>query len=405
MISYEEAQACIHRNLPSTRVIQRRVAEAAGFALARDVEAQDALPLFASSAMDGYALRSRDVRRANETRPVVLPVSGVAQPGDTALRLSPRSAVRILTGAMLPTGADAVIMQEHVQCNGATLQCAGPVAAGENVRARGEEYREGDRVFARGTLITPAVAGMLATLGYSRVHVRARPRVALVVTGNELRMPEDRLRPGQIRDANSVSLQSALRCMGIEPTMLRAQDDAEEVYALLRTALRRHDCVITSGGISVGDHDYVRGAFARLRVQEHFWRVAIKPGKPVYFGTRGQRMVFGLPGNPVSALLALYLFVRPALARCAGVPVPPSWLQSARLEGDIRKRAGREEFLRVRLESDAGELPRVHPMRGQGSHMLGGLATADALLQLPAGSEGMAHGSIVEVERMQWSLL
>lgn len=403
MISYEDAQRCIRSHVPGTRVIQRRVAEAVGFALAGDIDAQDALPLFASSAMDGYALRSRDVRGARVAVPVALPVCGVAQPGDAALRLSPNSAVRILTGAMLPQGADAVVMQEHVHRDGDILQCPEPVAAGENVRPRGEEYREGDRVFARGTLITPAVAGMLSTLGYSRVHVFARPTVALVVTGNELRTPTQRLRPGQIRDANSISLQSALRCMGVEPTMLRVRDDAEEVLALLRTALRTHDCVITSGGVSVGDHDHVRGAFARLRVREHFWRVAIKPGKPVYFGTRGQRMVFGLPGNPVSALLALYLFVRPALARCAGMPAPQSWLQSARLDGEIRKRAGRDEFLRMRMQSRGDSLPRVRPVRGQGSHMLGGLATADALLQLPAACEGVADGSIVHVERIQWS--
>ena len=406
MITFAEARRIVQAATPTTRIVLRPLRDALGLALATDIKALEEVPLFVSSAMDGYALRSEDLRGAGNSSPVRLDLDGLAQAGGPpTARVRPNTAVRIFTGAMIPVGADAVIMQEDVHANGTSVQCMRPVEAGTNIRPRGEEYREGDTVFLRGTLITPAVAGMLSTLGHARVHVYARPTVALVVTGNELCDPSEKLRPGQIRDANTYALQAALRSMGIEPTVVRSKDNADALYQTMQIILRRHDIVITSGGVSVGDYDHVRGVLKRLRVHERFWRIAIKPGKPVYFGTRGMRMVFGLPGNPVSALLAMYLFVRPSLALCSGAPVPQPWRQRVRLGCDISKKPGRDEFLRMRLTGESDDAPVALPLSGQGSHMLGGLAAADAFLRCPAEADFIAKGSMVDVERIRWSML
>lgn len=404
MIPFDKATRLIDQHVNRGRVVLRSLNEAYGHVLAQEIAAREDIPLFDSSAMDGFAVRSADLARASDSDPVRLRVTGVMRAGDPPHGdVGAGEAMKILTGAVIPAGADTVVMKERAEENGDSVGFDMPAGLGDHIRRCGEEFTSGARVFDAGTLITPAVAGMLATLGYTRVRVHALPTVALLVTGSELRRPGARLKPGQIRDANTYALQSALYSIGIQPELHFVRDDREQLRAEMRAVLKRHDGVITTGGISVGDCDYVREIMHELGVTEHFWRVAMKPGKPVFFGTRGRRFIFSLPGNPVSALLGYYLFARRAIARYAGRTQFRETLVRARLSRTLRHRPGRMEFVRVRLETGSADLPDAVPAEGQGSHMLGGMAQADGLLRLPADAEALEEGMEVDVEYMHWS--
>jgi molybdopterin molybdotransferase len=267
-------------------------------------------------------------------------------------------------------------------------------------------------------MITPPIVGLLAAFGYARVRVYRHPRVAIVATGDELLAPSQPLRPGKIRDSNSYALAAAVRGMGIATCRVyRVGDKPSDIRTRLRAALRTSDVLLTIGGVSVGDRDHVRPILNALGVQEQFWRVAIKPGKPAYFGTfarssgkcvqrgapnaRGAGLVFGLPGNPVSALVCFHQLVKPALLRMMGGRPQPSLTVSARLLSERRKPPGRLEWLRGCLSSADGEL-LVDPVSGQDSHMLGGLAKANCLIRFPQDADHLSEGTRVLVEFLSW---
>lgn len=426
MIGIDDARAIVRAAAEQTRIVMRPLERCVAHVLAEDIAAREDIPLFDATAMDGYAVRSRDLAAL----PAVLPVAGVMQPGDApAQRLAPGTAMRILTGAAIPPGADAVVMQEHVERRNGEIVCAQPVHAGAHIRRKGEEFIAGTRVLARGTPLTPSVIGLLAALGYGRVRVHAHPRIVVLVTGNELRKPGDRLAPGQIRDVNSFTIRAALARMGMEAEFRHVPDDRTQIDIAIREALRRCDLLLTTGGVSVGDHDHVRAAMKEAGVREHFWRVAMKPGKPVFFGTRGRRLAFGLPGNPLSALLALYLFVRPAIGATIGGPDPAPRRFRARLAVALQKQPGREHLLlmapaqersadgsaragwslaggRTGWSTAVGThgLPRLAPLGGQGSHMLGAAARGVLLYRFPEGASTRAAGSLIDVEELRWEL-
>ena len=366
------------------------LADAHGRIAAFPLPAGRPLPGFAASAMDGFAVRSTDL-------PGTLPVAGAIAAGalDPA-PLAPGTAVRIMTGAMLPAGADTVVILEDAHADGdrVTLPAA-PV--GENVRQPGEDIAVADLAVDTGTRLGSGELALLAALGYAEVDVRRRPRVAIIATGDELVDVRTPPRPGQLVDSSAYMLAAQIRDAGGEPTYLGVgRDDEGAIAALIERGLA-YDVVVTTGGVSAGDHDHVRAAVKRAGVHVDLWKVAMKPGKPFAFGrSSGKAPVFALPGNPVSSWVAFELFVRPALRALQGAvdlilrPRAP-----VVLPGGYRKPAGRAHYLRARLARDGGTLVAT-PHARQGSAMLTSIIGVDALVEIPADTTEVAPGAVVE---------
>jgi len=378
------------RPLPCERVPLMR---AAGRIAAEEVRALVDLPPFASSAMDGYAVRSADL-------PGVLPVVGEAAAGRPFQRLlAAGEAVAISTGAVVPAGADAVVPREAVVARDERVEIPARVSAGANVRVQAGDIGAGEVVVPPGVRLTPARVAAAAAAGVATLPCARRPRVALVATGSELVPPGRPLAPGQVYEANSALLAAACAAAGAEVVDERsAPDDA----ASLREALERGldaDVLVTSGGVSVGEHDLVRQVAAALGVEEVFWRVAIKPGQPAAFGVRGETLVFGLPGNPVSALVCCELLVKPALRALQGAAEPLPRFESGTLAARLRRSAERDEFVRARTRFDAGRV-LLEPLSGQESHMIVRSSAADALVHVSRGNGELTPGSLVRWLRL-----
>jgi molybdopterin molybdotransferase len=364
------------------------VGDAAGRVVAEDAKAAVDLPPFPSSAMDGFALRSGDT-------PGRLPiVARIAAGAPATAALGDGEAMAIATGGVVPEGADAVVPVEYVVETDNELHVRDPVASLAHVRPRGGDVRAGDVVVERGTRLGTAQLAALAAAGVELVSVYRRPRVAVLATGSELRRPGEALGPGQIYDSNGVLLEAAVASAGGDVEQLPAVADDELAH---RAALERGlaaDVLVTSGGVSVGPHDLVRRILAELGVEEVFWGVAVKPGKPVAFGVRGRTLVFGLPGNPVSSLVGCELFVRPALLALQGASTPGPVFREGRLAAAVERNAQRDELLRARtLPSDDGIV--LEPVAGQESHMIVRAAGADALVLAPRGEGRLAAGERV----------
>ncbi len=357
------------------------IGDAAGRVLAADAHAVTDLPPFDSSAMDGYAVRAADT-------PGLLSVVGHSAAGRPASRrVEQREAVEISTGAVVPEGADAVVPVERTKGEVEVEE----VAAGENVRVRGGDVRAGDVVVAAGELLGPTQVGALAAAGVGVVSCARRPRAAVLATGTELRPPGSPLAAGEIYESNSVLLRAQLAEGGAVVEVLQSVSDDE---AATRAAVERGlqaDVLITSGGVSVGPHDLVRGVLADLGAEEIFWRVAVKPGKPIAFAVRDGTLVFGLPGNPVSSLVGFELYVRPALRALQGERDPGPRYASATLARTTPRNRDRDEFLRARREGDS-----LDPLEGQGSHMIVRAALANALVHIPRGDGEVGAGARVD---------
>ncbi len=390
----EGAQRLILERVQALPVEHVPLEAAAGRVLAEPAGAVVDLPPFASSAMDGFALRAADA-------PGTLPVAARIAAGRPAEReLQAGEAMAIATGGVVPEGADAVIPLEYVVEHDNSIEIAGPVVPGANVRPRGGDVRAGEPVVEAGTRLGPAQLGALAAAGVAEVPCRAQPRAAVLATGTELRRPGEPLGPGEIYEANGLILASQLASAGALVERLAAVADDEDAH---REALARgleHDVLVTSGGVSVGPHDLVRRIEAELGVDEVFWRVAVKPGKPVSFGVRGSTLVFGLPGNPVSSLVGFELFVRPAVLALQGHGDPMPRFEPGRLAADVKRNPHRDELVRARSRaSDDGTL-MLDPLGGQESHMIARAAGADALVLLPRGEGRLAAGAPVRYLRL-----
>ena len=394
LLTFEEAQARIlaaARTLPAESV---QVGDAAARVLVEDVRSTVDLPPFPSSAMDGYAVRSADL-------PGTLRVVGESAAGAPfAGTLGPGDALAISTGAVVPEGADAVAPVEIVvKHDNNTVEVGRELEAGASVRLRGGDISAGDVVAPAGTRLGPAALAGIAAVGVASVSCTRRPRVAILATGSELVVPGESLEPGQIYESNTLMLAAALAVAGAEIVSAPAVRDDE---AALRKALERGlecDVLVTSGGVSVGEHDLVREVERELGVDEVFWRVAIKPGKPLAFGTRGETLVFGLPGNPVSALVGAELFVKPALRALQGIAEPLPRFEPGRLGIDLRRNPERDDFLRGRSRSD-GDAVVLEPLRGQESHMIASASAADALVHVPRGNGELTAGAVVSWLRL-----
>jgi molybdopterin molybdotransferase len=393
LVTLDEAHAAVLARavpLPSEEVPVER---AAGRVVAEAPRAAVDLPPFASSAMDGFAVRAADV-------PAHLAVVGsVAAGRPTERHVGPGEAVAIATGGVLPQGADAVVPVEYVVQDDNQISVAEALTAGQHVRPRGGDVRAGEPVVRPGTRLTPAQLGALAAAGVAGVHCSRRPRVAVLATGSELRRPGEPLAAGEIYEANTVILAAALARAGAEVVRLPSVTDDDDAH---RAALARGldtDVLVTSGGVSVGPHDLVRRVERELGVEEVFWGVAVKPGKPVTFGVRGPTLVFGLPGNPVSSLVGFELFVRPAVLALQGAAEPLPELLPGRLAKPVRRDRGRDQLLRARsaVESDGVVLD---PLTGQESHMIARAAAANALVLVPRGDGSLEAGATVRYLRL-----
>ena len=383
------------RRLPAESV---PVAEAAGRVTAEDACAVVDLPPFASSAMDGYAVRARDL-------PGRLPVVAQIAAGRPALRaLAAGEAMAISTGGVVPDGADAVLPLEYVvqydnSVEVVEIEAGKGVEPGAHVRPRGGDAVAGDVVVEGGVRLGAAQLGALAAAGLASVSCARRPRVAVLATGTELVRLGEALRPGQIYESNGLMLAAALAATGADIELLPVVADDESAH---RQALERGlaaDVLVTSGGVSVGPHDLVRKIEAELGVEEVFWRVAIKPGKPVSFGVRGETLVFGLPGNPVSALVGCELFAKPALRALQGLRDALPRFERGRLAAPLRQNAARDELVRARSRLDPDGVV-LEPLSGQESHMIVRSAAADALVHVPRGDGDLAAGAIVSWLRL-----
>jgi len=399
LIAFEEARARVLdrlRPLPPRRV---PLTEALGCVLAEDVAAGEDLPPFANSAMDGFALRSEDVRGADQGSPVDLRVAGEVFAGSAKLpKVEPGTAVRIMTGGPLPPGADAVVPVERTETSGETVRVQLAPPERGFVREAGEDVRAGAVVLERGRPVDPAAVGMLASVGCHQVPVHPKPRVSVVSTGDELVDPGEPLGPGQIRDSNSWLLVAQARAAGAEAFRCgRLQDDPDALRRGFALAAAEGDFVLTSGGVSVGERDYTKRVLAELG-DVTSWRVAMQPGMPQAFGTAAGTPLFGLPGNPVSCFVVFEVLVRPALRRLAGMPDDrldrPRVM--ARLAEPVRSPAGRVSFLRVRLE--AGDDALSASLTGaQGSGVLSSVVAADGLAVVPAEQTELPAGAEVRV--------
>jgi molybdopterin molybdotransferase len=361
--------------------------------LAADVVAADDVPGFDNSAMDGYAVRAADTAGA----PAALPVAGESRAGHPAPGpLSAGEAMAISTGAMVPDGADAVVRVEDTAPNGGVVEVRVAVEAGRNIRRAGEDVRAGSTVLRAGARLGPAELGVLASVGVAEASCTRRPRLAVLTTGDELIGPGEPLGPGDVRDTNGVGLAGLAIEAGADVAFAaRVADEPEATVAALRTALQA-DVVVACGGVSVGTHDHVKPALAELGVEPAFWGVALRPGKPTWFGTRGDALVFGLPGNPVSAMVTFHLFVRPALLALAGAARPRTPVQ-ATMDEPYAKAPGRAHAVRCAVEARENGW-HVRPTGPQGSHVLTSMLGAGALAVLPADRGDVAAGERVEIE-------
>jgi molybdopterin molybdotransferase len=403
MISFEQARNdffdLIRSRHGELRKDKRPLVEALGAVLAEDVYAPIHLPPFDQSAMDGYAVRAEECAHARPDAPLTLSVSGIVKAGDgrAVLPAGPK-AVKIMTGAMIPKGATAVIEKERVVERGAEIEIAEPIRPFRNVRLAGEDTKEGELVLRQGTRVKAPMIGLLASLGIERVEISGKPKVSILVTGHELVSASERRSEGKIFESNAHFLRTALAELGIVPLRtVVVPDEPGEMKEAVRRALEDSDFLIVTGGVSVGDYDFTKKVFGDLGVKELFWGVAQKPGKPLYIGHRGRSIVAGFPGNPYAVVISYYLYLRPALLIQMGAERFD--LRQNRLplaEALERKAIGRTEFLKGQIcRMDGREC--VVPLGKQASHMVTSLADTDVLIQLTDVQTNLAPGDEVNV--------
>jgi molybdopterin molybdotransferase len=390
-------QAEIMATVVPLDVVRLPLADARGLVLAEPVTSDEDVPPFANSAMDGYAVRGEDTAGASSAAPVTLRAVGEVAAGRAPdVAVGPGEAIRIMTGAPMPAGADAVVMVEMTRQRGSDVEVQAEVPAGRHVREAGGDLRAGQKVFDAGTQLGAAAIGVLASVGLTTVPVVRRPRVGVLSTGDELVAGEGPLAPGQIRDSNRPMLLGLVEDAGLDAIDLGiARDDEEGIIATLEDAFARCDAVLTSGGVSMGDYDYVKAALDRFGALE--WRqIAIKPAKPLAFGVVRGVPVFGLPGNPVSSLVSFECFARPALLKMGGHERRFRPEIVARVDHDVRRRPdGKLHLDRVRVAWDDGAYVATS-VGEQASNALAATASANGLALVPDG-DGLSAGDTVRV--------
>jgi molybdopterin molybdotransferase len=396
-LSCDEALArMISTVVPVAETETVAVRESLGRVLAAPIVSKFDVPSHTNSAMDGYAVRARDLPSQGTK---VLHVVGVAFAGKPFNgTVSENEAVRIMTGAVVPPETNVVIMQEQVEVNGEMVTIDDRHTDGQNVRAAGEDIAAGTTVLHCGREITPADLGLIASLGIADVEIKRRIRVAFLSTGDELRSVGETLGPGQIHDSNRYTLYGMLSRLGVEIIDLGVvQDNPHEVRTALRNAAENADVIISSGGVSVGEADYIKEILLEIG-RVNFWKVAMKPGRPLAFGTINDTVFFGLPGNPVSVMVTYYQFVQPALRKIMGADQRPQLLLKANANNPIKKRPGRTEYQRGFLSTAESGVLTVTTESDQGSGILSSMSNANCFVVLPMDSGRVGAGEQVTVQ-------
>lgn len=393
LIEYPEAERLVFESTPRLPAAETPLGEALGLTLVRDLTATTDSPPFDNSAVDGYALRSEDAAVGR-----VFGVVDEAPAGrPSQRRLGEGEAIKIFTGGVIPAGADTVVMVENTSGWGERFELKKVPSPGNNIRAAGEDTHRGDVILSAGTEIGAPEIALAATQGYGALPVYRRPKVVVLSTGTELVEPGTReLAPGEIFDSNSYAIVAAAREAGAEARRLyAASDDADTLRAAIEEALETADVVVTSGGVSVGEKDLVKSTMLDLGVEQVFWGVKFKPGKPLFYGTRGETRFFGLPGNPVSAVVCFDLFVRPALMVMMGRTDRGRPRIQVYFEKDVVNKFGRLHAMRVSLNRTENGWLAVS-VGAQGSGLVSSLTKADALALIGPASEGIPAGEPIE---------
>ena len=385
MLSVQEARQQMLNTIPVLPTEKREILSCTSYVLAEALHAEENIPPFDNSAMDGYAVRAADVQNASEAKPAVLSIVETIAAGYAPTKqIAAGQASRIMTGAMMPEGADAVVMQEVTQRNRDEVKIFESIDKTGNVRFTGESVAAGQQVMGTGKYLRPPEISMLASLNRPEVTVYRKPTVAIVSTGDELLLLGDPLEPGKIRESNRYGLYAQVEeAGGIPIDMGIAPDDEAEIERIFRDALAKADALITSGGVSVGEHDFVKSVLERLG-EVNFWRVAMKPGKPQAYGISDGKPIFGLPGNPVSSLVVFELFVRPALLKMAGHTELLRPTFKATLAEPVTNKDGRVNYMRAILKASDGQYT-AETTGPQGSGMLHSLVLANGLITIPSG--------------------
>ena len=403
MISVDEAKKIIEQHVKSVETEEVQLLSAHGRVLAADIVAREDIPQADNSSMDGFALRASDTSGAADGSPIALSVVHEVAAGQVLNRaLVPQTTVRIMTGATIPQGADAVIEQEAVSSNNGSVVLQKPVSPGRNIRRKGEDIKSGNTALPKGTMLRAAHLGVLASLGISMVRVAKKPSAAFLTTGNELVGVDERLSPGKIRNSNALTLSGLLAESGCVPVSLGVASDREDDLDAKIDEGLAYDVLITSGGVSVGKYDLVLNVMQKKGVDIKFWKVNLKPGMPCAFGTRSKQdgsqvLVFCLPGNPVSTMVTFLQFVRPALFQMMGKMNESPEKFHATLEHDIRKEDSKRHFSRGIVQNVNGKL-LVRTTGTQSSGALTSLVRANCLVIIPEEARLLRAGDAVEIE-------
>lgn len=400
MISIGEAQEKVLEEIPVLGRERIHILEALGRILAQDVQAIRDVPSADNSAMDGYCCRHEDMAGAGANNPVKLKIVGDSPAGHPFRNtVGPGEAVRIMTGGLVPPGADTVIMIEDTETDGEYVVCLNDPGAGAHIRPRGEDVKDGETVLSAGDIVRPPEVGMLATLGHAYVYVHQRPVVAILSTGDELVDLDEPFIDGKVVCSNTYTLAAqVMECGGVPLSLGIATDNEDDQRARISDGLRA-DAILTSGGVSVGKYDLVKDTLHQLGMQVKFWKVAMKPGKPLVFGTVANKPVFGLPGNPTAAMISFEQFVRPALLKMMGCKNLFRPLVDAILAEDVKISSGRLHLVRCRLfEKDGVMLAAT--TGNQSSGALRSMVLADGLLVLPPEGIPFKAGDHVRVQLM-----
>ncbi|MCA9809232.1 MAG: molybdopterin molybdotransferase MoeA [Candidatus Dadabacteria bacterium] len=401
LVSTDEAIELILNETSLARSLAVPLEESAGLVLCQEIKSSVNLPLFTNSAMDGYALKSVDTKGASMTGPVSLKIVATIKAGESpALRVRSGQAAKIMTGAAVPEGADSVVRIEDVTETDGQLSISSEVEKSANIRFEGEEIKKGESALPAGVLISPAVLGFLRELDIESVEVYMPPRVSVVVTGEELARLDEDIERGKIRDSNSVMLKAALSRDGVNIlSAVTVPDNKTEIQGALGSAIESSDILITTGGVSVGDYDYVKEVFTSLGVRQVFWGISQRPGGPMFFGKKGETLVFGLPGNPASSLVCYYEYVRPAIRSMMGKKDIFLGEESAHLLNSVSKKAGKKHFLRGYVRTERGKR-FVSTAGGQGSHMLKSFALSNCLIVLSEEDTDKPEHSLVRIHNL-----
>jgi molybdopterin molybdotransferase len=397
MISIEEAKKIVAENLPRREVETIGLSDALGRVIVKDVTAPEPSPRYTNSAMDGFAARWVDVQPATKTNPVSLPIVGESGAGvPFKKKLEKGQAIRISTGAMIPEGADIVIPQEDTQFEKKIVKILNVSKRHQNIRFKGGEFSEAKIVLKKGTEIQSPQIGLLSALGILNIAVFRKPRIAIIVTGTEIKPFNSKIESWQIRDSNSAMLKTAVTDAGGKIALTKiVSDDPIKTQSILNEAMQKADIIIFSGGVSVGSHDLVKAAAEESGFQTLFWRVNQKPGKPLFVAKKKQILIFGLPGNPVSAYMCYLLYVKPILNYMLGKKRDEQVIKG-KLKEALHNNLSRDHLMRVKIKKSSNNIPWIIPLKKQASHMLTSLTDADGFI-LVKSSESLGAKSVVNV--------